>query len=114
MNSFILSQKNISNLCNKKNQFKYSHKKRKEHARTENDFQAVLQPLSIVMTMVPTLLRQVRGSLHIKKIITNAPRVLQFSEQPKYISQKQFKKVGWQDTSEAARKAPEVVQKNEQ
>ena len=42
MNSFILSQKNISNLCNKKNQFKYSHKKRKEHARTENDFQAVL------------------------------------------------------------------------
>ena len=31
----------------------------------------LLQPLSVVMTMVPTLLRQLRRSLQIKKIITN-------------------------------------------
>ena len=33
-------------------------------------------PLSVVAAMVPTLLRQLRRSLQIKKIITNAPRVL--------------------------------------
>ena len=32
--------------------------------------------LSVVMTMVPTLLRQFRRALQIKKSITNAPGVL--------------------------------------
>ena len=55
----------------------------------------LFQPLSFVMTVMPTLLRQFRRSLQIKKIITNALRVLQFAEQPKYISQKQGEKVGY-------------------
>ena len=33
-----------------------------------------------VMNMVPVLLRQFRRLLQVKKIITNAPRVLYFSE----------------------------------
>ena len=37
------------------------------------------------MTMVPMLLGQLRRSLQIKKIITNAPRVSQFAAQPSYI-----------------------------
>ena len=42
----------------------------------------LFQPLSVVMTMVPTLLRQLRRWLQIKKIITNAPCALQFAAQP--------------------------------
>ena len=42
---------------------------------SENNFEAVLT-ISVVMTMVPTLSREFRRSLQIKKIITNAPRVL--------------------------------------
>ena len=41
----------------------------------ENDFEVVLST-SVVMTMVPTLLRQLRRSLQIKRIISNAPYVL--------------------------------------
>ena len=40
-----------------------------------NDFQAVL-PLFVVTTMVPTLLRQLRRLLQIKKIVTNVPCML--------------------------------------
>ena len=49
-----------------------------EELFSENEFEAF--PRSIVMTMVPTVLRQFRKSLQIKKIITNAPGVLQFCE----------------------------------
>ena len=55
----------------------------------------LFQPLSVVMNIVPTLLRQFRRSLQIKKIITNASRMLQFAEQPKKINQKPRKKVGY-------------------
>ena len=41
----------------------------------------MFQPLSVVKTMVPTLLRQFRRSLHIKKIISNAPCLLYLAEQ---------------------------------
>ena len=41
----------------------------------ENDFEVVLST-SVVMTMVPTLLRQLRRPLHMKKIISSAPYVL--------------------------------------
>ena len=47
----------------------------------------LFQLFSVVKTMVPTLLREFRRSLQIKKIIRNAPRVLQFADQPKYINQ---------------------------
>ena len=46
-----------------------------EELLSENNFEAVLT-ISVVMTMVPTLSREFRRSLQIKKIITNAPRVL--------------------------------------
>ena len=36
----------------------------------------LFKPISVVMNMVPMLLRQFRRLLQIKKIITNAPRVL--------------------------------------
>ena len=42
----------------------------------------LFQPISVVMIMVPMLLRQFRRLLQIRKIITNAPCVLQFAEQP--------------------------------
>ena len=45
----------------------------------------VFQSLSVVTTMVPTFLRHLRRSLQIKKIITNAPCVLQFAAQPEHI-----------------------------
>ena len=45
----------------------------------------LFQPLSVVTTMVPTLLRQSRRSLQIKKIITDGLCVLQFAAQPKHI-----------------------------
>ena len=40
----------------------------------------VLTTFFVVMAMVPTLLRQFRRPLKLKKIITNAPRVLWFAE----------------------------------
>ena len=46
-----------------------------EELLSENNFEAVLT-ISVVMAMVPTLSREFRRSLQIKKIITNAPRVL--------------------------------------
>ena len=36
----------------------------------------LFKPLSVVMTMMPTLLRQFRKSLQIKKCVRNASRVL--------------------------------------
>ena len=42
----------------------------------------LFQLISVVVTMLRTLLRQNRRSLQIKKITINAPRLLQFSEQP--------------------------------
>ena len=47
----------------------------------------LFQPLSAVMTMVPRLLRHFRRSLQIRKSIANAPRVIQFADQPKYTYQ---------------------------
>ena len=47
----------------------------------------LFQPLSVVMTMVARLLRQFRRSLQIKKSSANGPRVLLFTEQPKYTYQ---------------------------
>ena len=38
------------------------------------------KPLSVVMAMVPTPLRQFGRLLQIKKCITNVPRVLYFAE----------------------------------
>ena len=55
----------------------------------------LFQPLSVVMTMVPTLLRQLRRLLQMKKIITNVLCVLQYAEQSKYINQQKRKKVGY-------------------
>ena len=46
-----------------------------EELLSENNFEAVLT-ISVVMAMVPTLSREFRRSLQIKRIITNAPRVL--------------------------------------
>ena len=46
-----------------------------EELLSANNLEAVLT-ISVVMTMVPTLSREFRRSLQIKKIITNAPRVL--------------------------------------
>ena len=50
------------------------------------------QPLSLVINIVPTLLRQLRRSLQIKKI-TNATCVLEFTTQPKQIIS--ISKKGW-------------------
>ena len=47
------------------------------------------------MTMVPTLLRQFRRSLQIKKISTNTPRVLKFAEIVKIYQSITVKKVGY-------------------
>ena len=55
----------------------------------------LFQPVSVVMTMVPKLLRQFRRSLQIKKSITNAPRVLQFAEKPKHTYPSITVKNGW-------------------
>ena len=55
----------------------------------------LFQLLSAVRTMVSTLLRQFRKSLHIKKIVKNALPVLSFVEQPKDINQYQRKSVGY-------------------
>ena len=45
----------------------------------------LFKSLSVVTTMVPTLLRQLRKSLQIKKIITSVPCVLSFAVQPKHV-----------------------------
>ena len=71
----------------------------------------LFQALSVVMTIVPTLLRQFRRSLQIKKIIRDAHRVLKFTEQPKYINQQQRKRVGYQDTSDVAKKLQKLHSK---
>ena len=44
-----------------------------EELLSKNDFEAVLAT-SVIMTMVPRILRQFRRSLQIKKSIANAPR----------------------------------------
>ena len=83
-----------------------------EELLSENGFQAVLEPLSVVMTMLPTLLKQFRILLQIqiKKIITNASRMLQVAEQTKYINQLRGKRL---DISDVAKKSVEVAQKKE-
>ena len=53
-------------------------------------FLKLFQPLYIVMTMTPTLLRHIRRSLQIMKILRNTFRLLQFAEQPKYIKMNIF------------------------
>ena len=50
-----------------------------EELLSENDFETVLATFCCC-DHVATLLRQFRRSLQIKKIITNAPSVLQFAE----------------------------------
>ena len=45
----------------------------------------LFKSLSVVTTMVPTLLGQLRKSLQIKKIITSVPCVLSFAVQPKHV-----------------------------
>ena len=84
-----------------------------EELLSENGFQAVLEPLSVVMTMLPTLLKQFRILLQIqiKKIITNASRMLQVAEQTKYINQLRGKRL---DISDVAKKSVEVAQKKKQ
>ena len=47
------------------------------------------------MTMLPTLLRQFRRSLQIKKIITNAPRVLYLLNSQNVLVNNSEKKVGY-------------------
>ena len=53
----------------------------------------LFQPLSAVTIMVSMLLRQLRRSLQIKKIITNSPCVLQFAAQSKHIINNS--EIGW-------------------
>ena len=65
------------------------------------------------MTMVPTLLGQLKRSLQIKKIITNAPCVYSFLH-IQSISSVAVKKVGYWDTSGVPKKIAEVAQKKEQ
>ena len=65
-----------------------------EELFSENDFEAVL-PLSVVMNMVSTFLRQFRRSSKIKNSITKAPRVLQSAEYPRYTYQLITVKKGW-------------------
>ena len=50
-----------------------------EELLSENDFEAVLATFCCY-AMVPTLLRQFKRSLQIKKSIAYAPRVLRFAE----------------------------------
>ena len=65
------------------------------------------------MTMLPTLLKQFRILLQIqiKKIITNASRMLQVAESTKYINQLRGKRL---DISDVAKKSVEVAQKKKQ
>ena len=69
----------------------------------------LFQPLSVVTTMVPTLLRQLRRSFQIKKIITNAPCVLQFAAQPKHIFNNSEK--SYWDTSGVSEKLQKLHRK---
>ena len=75
----------------------------------------MFQPLP-VMTMLSTLLKQFKASLQNKKSLANAPRVLQFPEQPKHTCQSITVKKGWllQDISDVMKKAAEVAKKKEQ
>ena len=54
--------------------------------------------LSVVRAMVSTFLRQLRKALQIKKIITNAPCVLEFAVHPKQLSIK-VKRAGYRGIS---------------
>ena len=65
------------------------------------------------MAMVPTLLRQFRRSLQIKKCVANAPRVLYLAELPKYTYQSITVKKDWL-LGNVAIKAVEVAQKHKQ
>lgn len=65
------------------------------------------------MNMVSKSLRQLRRSLQIKSIITNAPCVLEFAAQPKILSIP-VKKIGYLNTYGVTKKAEEVAQKKEQ
>ena len=65
------------------------------------------------MTMVLKFLRQLRRSLQIKSVITNAPCVLEFATQPKILSIP-VKKIGYLNTYGVTKKAEEVAQKKEQ
>ena len=72
-------------------------------------------PLSVVMTMLPRLLRKFRRSLQIKKSIQML-RVCYslLNSQNIPINQYQWKMVGYRNTSNVAKKAAEVAQKKEQ
>ena len=66
-------------------------------------------PLSLVMTMVPRLLRQFRRSLQIKRFIANTPCVLYNLLNSQNLPQR--KMVVYKDTSDVAKKTAEVEQK---
>ena len=67
--------------------------------------------LSVVTAMVSTFLRQLRKSLQIKKIITNAPCVLEFAVHPKQLSIT-VKRVGYRDTSTISKELQRLHRKS--